>query len=159
MTESKPVKENLRQLTIKKAKREGDFMVEYGLEIILPENVQEDALQAIRIGIEQTIDAWLSEPVASGVQPKHQIITIEEIEKLPWKRSNWVKKEDPDRNAKIGEDAWIRTSDCDSRLVKLVNEAPKDKKGRPELDLPPYVFSMTDDGGLVIRRAHKAKAK
>jgi len=149
---------SLRQLTIKKAKKEGDFTVEYGLEIILPESVQGDALQAIRVGVEQTIDEWLSEPVASGIKPsKYQLITIEEIEKLPWKRSNWVKKEDPDRNAKPGEDAWIRTSDCDSRLVKLINEAPKDKKGRPELDLPPYEFSMTDDGGLVIRRAHKAK--
>jgi len=152
--------ERLERLTIKKAKREGDFMVEYGLEIILPANVQGEKLQAIRVDAEQTLDAWLSEPVASGVQPpKYQLITMEEIEKLPWKRSNWVKKEDPDRNAKLGEDAWIRTNDCDSRLVKLINEAPKDKKGRPELDLPPYEFSMTDDGGLVIRRAHKAKAK
>jgi len=152
--------ERLERLTIKKARKEGDFTVEYGLEIVLPPNIQGDALQAIRVGIEQTIDAWLSEPVASGVQPpKHQLITIEEIEKLTWKRSNWVKKDDPDRNAKLGEDAWIRTNDCDARLLKLINEAPKDKNGRPKLDLPPYEFSMTDDGGLVIRRAHKAKAK
>jgi len=151
---------SFQRLTLRKAKKEGDFTVEYGLEVVLPENVQGDALQSIRVGVEQVIDAWLSEPVASGVKPpKYALITIEEIEKLLWKRSNWVKKEDPDRNAKPGEDAWLKTADADSRLIKLIGEAPKGKQGRPELELPPYTFNMTDDGGLVVRRVYREKAK
>jgi len=130
----------------------------YTLEIDLPDNCSEETLQATRATHEKMIDEWLREPI----QPVPlAMITMEEIEKMQWKASNWVRREDQDRRARIGEDAWIKREEADYRLEKMIQASPrKNKKGKPELELPPYTFGFAGGNDcLIVRKATREKAK
>ena len=85
-------------------------------------------------------------------------MTPKEIDKLPWIASNWVRKDDKDRNAKPLEDAWIKLENSDSRLIRMIEEAPDGK-----LSLPPYDFEFKEfadsKAKLIVRRGPKEKKK
>jgi len=124
----------------------------YTIEYELPENVPEDMLKATLYNLEKIIDERLAQPLAPIPQ---QVISMEDIEKLPWIRSPWVlesakKRGDTDKKAKPGEDAWIKRADGDYRLEKMIEDAGG------KLELAPYTFSFAGrDNSLIVRKVSK----
>lgn len=116
-----------------------------------PDSTSED-LQQAKINTEKIIDQWLSEhplPMAT------EVINMEIIEAIPWKASKWVRKEDEDRKARHGEDAYVHRSECDFRLEQLIEEAHGKK-----VVLPPYEFTFSGaDKQFVSRRAIRERKK
>lgn len=153
----------VEKFVIQKGKTEPDnknwIRVLYTLEISLPTGATEDGLNAVRATYETILDSWLSEHVAPPVP--HMPISMEEFEGYPWHRSKWVKKDDPDRNAKPGEAAWIHRNRLDlSKLAGIINQA------QGTFELPPYVVKFAGDpsdefpeGVLIVRKAEETKAK
>lgn len=122
------------------------------LTITLPEQYTEEGFHASVARAEQIIDEWLK-----GAELPSQVFLMEDIEKLNWHASNWVRKDDPDRKARSGEDAWIKRGDC-ARLEGLLQSS------NGKVELPPYEFKFAgyEKGGdpkkgtLIVRNAMKA---
>jgi hypothetical protein len=145
---------------------DGQWIREYvEVEVKLPENASEKDLVANFTATEYLIDQLLQPPKTAApaekkpAQPQVAItMAPEEIDKLPWIASHWVRKDDnKDRNARHGEDAWIKLENSDSRLIRMLDES------QGKLELPPYTFEYKEfaDSGqkIIVRRGPKAKKK
>ena len=153
----------VEKFVIQKGKTEPDnknwIRVLYTLEISFPTGASEDGLNAVRATYETILDSWLSEHVAPPMP--QMLMLMEEIEALEWHRSNWVKKDDRDRSAKPGEDAWIHRGRHDvSKLAEMINKA------EGKLELTPYTFKFAGnksdefpEGVLIVRKVEERKAK
>ena len=153
---------------VSKENVDGTWLKEYvEITVKLPEGATGKDFLANFVGAEAMIDQLLEAPqtaapakTAPAQQPHGQVITMtpEEIDKLPWTASNWIRKDDPNRNARPMEDAWIKLENSDSRLIRMIEEAPDGK-----LCLPPYDFEVKrfqDSGAkLIVRRGPKGKKK
>lgn len=123
------------------------------ITVKLPEAFPPEKLAEAVAEADELLGHLLGQPLTKAMAP---LITMEEIEALPWVRSPWVKKSDPDRKAKPGEDAWIKRTECDTRLEALISDAPNQKFE----DYPPYSFSFAgEDKTLVVRKVKREKAK
>ena len=134
------------------------------IEVKLPENATNQDFVANFTATEYMIDQLLQAPATAAPterpkapQPKITI-TPEEIDKLPWIASNWVRKGDKDRNAKPLEDAWIKLENSASWLIRMIDEAPDGK-----LSLPPYEFEFKtfadSSTKLIVRWGPKEEKK
>ena len=144
---------------------EGAWTKEYiEVEVRLPENATSQDFVANFTATEYMIDQLLQAPTTAAPterpkapQPKITM-TPEEVDKLPWIASNWIRKDDKDRNARSGEDAWIKLENSDSRLIRMIDEAPDGK-----LSLPSYDFEFKEfadsQAKLIVRREPKEKKK
>ena len=124
--------------------------------IRLPEVCPPEVIDKVIVETEMKIDEWLALP---EVRLPESLISMEDIEALPWKASPWaLKKRRPGDNepaARPGEDAWMHQDVCDERLKAMIKDAPDGK-----LDMTPYEFSIGGrDGNLVVRRYKREKAK
>jgi hypothetical protein len=145
---------------------EGAWTKEYiEIEVKLPENAFDQDFVAKFTATEGMIDQLLQAPATAAPTEKKPVqhqpkitMTPDEIDKLPWVASNWVRKGDADRNAKPMEDAWIKLENSDSRLIPMIDEAPDGK-----LSLPPYEFEFKtfadSSTKLIVRRGPKEKKK
>lgn len=99
-------------------------------------------------------DTTPSAPAA--IAPLKLLMSPEEFEAQVWKASSWVRKDDQDRHAKVGEDGFIPKLAADKRLIKMIDEAPNNK-----LVFPPYdqVAYSGLDNSLIVRRGPKSKKK
>ena len=131
------------------------------LEVELPEKSTDKDFSDAFTATEATIDQLLTPPETAAPKtspgPKQPIITMtpQEVDALPWTASSWVRKEDQDRKARLGEDAWIREDEVkDPRLLKMLEEG----KGKFEL---PGVYTFEHkvrpgyETGLVARHSPK----
>ena len=142
----------------------GQWTKEYiEVEVKLPEDATDEDFTANFLAAEYKIDNLLQAPAtAAPKEAKHAVpqpkitMTPDEIDKLPWVASNWVRKDDLDRNARPNEDAWIKLENSDSRLIRMLDEAHGEK-----LELPPYAFEYKEfaDSGqkIIVRRGPKEK--
>jgi hypothetical protein len=96
--------------------------------------------------------------------PAKQVTALlppETIEKMPWVASSWVRKDDKDRNAREGEDGWIKLENSDSLLIRMMDEAGCDKNEKTFLDIPEYkyVFSYKtfpdSNAKLILRKKRR----
>lgn len=119
------------------------------------------------VGAESMIDQLLEHPktAASTAKPCDKpaapqvkiTMTPADVDALPWTASNWIRKDDKDRTAKPGEDAWLKEENADPRLVQML------KEGHGKLDLPPYNLEhKIGEGfatGLIVRHGPSKKKK
>ena len=144
---------------------EGTWTREYvEIEVKLPENATSQDFVASFTAHEYMIDQLLQAPATPAAPtekpktPQSRItMTPEEIDKLPWVASSWVRKDDKDRNARSGEDAWVKLENSDSRLIRMLDES------HGKLELPPYNFEYKEfsdsKAKLIVRRGPKEKKK
>ena len=133
------------------------------MEVKLPENASTQDFMASFTATEYMIDQLLQAPAIAAPTEKPQAsqpkitMTPEEIDKLSWVASNWVRKGDADRSARPLDDAWIKLENSDSRLVSMLDE------GHGKLELPPYTFEFKEFADsrtkLIVRRGPKEKKK
>jgi hypothetical protein len=132
----------------------------FEIEMIVEDPAELEVAKANLTGL---IDGWLSsskhsQPAAKPAPRQEITMTPEEIDKLPWIASNWIRRDDKDRNARPGEDAWIKLENSDSRLIRMIDEAPDGK-----LSLPPYEFEFKtfadSSTKLIVRRGPKEEKK
>ena len=133
------------------------------IEVKLPENATNQDFVANFTTTEYMIDQLLQAPATATPTEKPKVpqpkitMTPEEIDKLPWIASNWIRKDDKDRNACPGEDAWIKLENSDPQLIRILEE------GQGILELPPYTMELKEfqDSGikLILRRGPKEKKK
>lgn len=151
---------------ISRENSEGVWLKEYvEVEVSMPDGATDKDFTANFLAAEYKIDTLLEAPkTAAPKETKTEksqpriVMTPDEINQLPWIASNWVRKDDPDRNAKEFEDGWIKREDADPRLIQMLVECHGEK-----LELPPYTIetkTFTDSGTtLIVRRGPKAKTK
>lgn len=136
------------------------------LTVKLPEKTSEQDLYEAFIGAERIIDGWLEGPkaVSSGIPSKlmpgekeiqraqaAQIITPEEVDKLPWKSFKEVDAEGKKKLVGVGSPGWLFANECDLRLLELLG------RSSGHLELAPYEFKWSGDKKLIQRRPLKAK--
>lgn len=137
------------------------------VEVKLPEGATENDFQAEFSAAEYIIDNLLQAPQvaapteaaasAKPVAPQVKItMTPAEIDAMPWQASKWIRKNDTNRLAQSGEDAWIFEDKVDARLVQMLNEA-----GKAKLEIPPYSFQRKELGEtgakIITRKTMKTK--
>jgi len=110
----------------------------YELEVDVTDVTSTDGVEKVRIGLEQHLMGWLSEPVISGIPN----LDMAKIEQLPWKS---YQKKVP---CTPGEAGWIFTNaEGAEDLVKAIRASPKEK-----LELPPYQFMFSGKEKQFISR-------
>jgi len=110
----------------------------YELEADVTDITAEDGLEKARVGLEQKLIGWLSEPAA----PQLPKLNMAEIEKLPWK--DYQRKQP----CRPGDPGWIFTNvEGAQELASLIKASPKEK-----LVLPPYQFSFSGQENQFISR-------
>ena len=132
----------------------------FEIEMIVEDSTELEVAKAKLTGL---IDGWLSsskhsQPAAKPAPQQEITMMPEEIDKLPWIASNWIRRDNKDRNARPSEDAWIKLENSDSQLIRMIEEAPDGK-----LSLPPYDFEFKEfadsKAKLIVRRGPKEKKK
>ena len=132
---------------------EGSTDKDFSSEFLAAEYIIDNLLAPVE-GCQKTTPT--SATPAGQAEPK-LLMSMEELEKEPWKASAWVRKDDKlDRKARPGEDAFLPRMVADQRLLKMINEAVNNKLN---LYNPPYesiTFSGAD-GGLIARKGQQKK--
>jgi hypothetical protein len=151
---------------VSKENVDGTWFKEYiEITVKLPEGATGKDFLANFVGAEAMIDQLLEAPQTAAPaqkttpaqQPAQVKVTMTpgEVDTLPWTASNWVRKDDPNRNARPMEDAWIKLENSDSRLIRMLDES------HGKLELPPYTFEFKEfadsKARLIVRRGPKEK--
>lgn len=145
----------------------GQWTKEYiELEVKLPEKATTKDLVSNFTAAEYMIDQLLEQPKTvappekKSAEPQVKItMTPAEVDALSWIASNWVRKDDADRKARPGEDAWIKEEETrDHRLMEML------KAGGGKFELPGvYTFEhKLREGyatGLIVRHGPKKAGK
>lgn len=134
------------------------------LEVKLPEKAMDKDFTNAFTSAEYMIDQLLAQPqtatppVKSDAAQVKITMTPQEVDLQPWIASKWVRKDEADRKARPGEDAWVKEDDVrDPRLVEML------KAGNGQFEMPGvYTFEhKVRPGyttGLIIRHGpQKAK--
>jgi hypothetical protein len=146
---------------------EGTWTKEYiEIEVKLPEKASDKDFIANFMAAEYMIDQLLEQPKTAAMPEKKTAepqvkITMapSEVDALPWTASSWVRKDDSDRKARLGEDAWMKEEDCrDPRLLEML------KAGAGKFELPGvYTFEHKVRSGyatgLIVRHGPKTERK
>jgi hypothetical protein len=170
MSEDKPERiGTLERFTFGKGitrEAEGTWTKEYiEIEVKLPEKATDKDFVANFTAAEFMIDQLLEQPKTAAPPAKtaeSQVkITMSpaEVDALPWIASIWVRKADPDRKARTGEDAWMKEEECrDPRLLEML------KAGGGKFEMPGvYAFEHKVrpgyETGLIVRHGPKTERK
>jgi hypothetical protein len=146
---------------------EGTWNKEYiELEVKLPEKATDKDFIANFMAAEFMIDQLLEQPKTAAPEKKAAEPQVKitmapaEIDAMPsWIASQWVRKDDGDRKARPGEDAWMKEEECkDPRLLEMLRE------GNGKIELPGvYAFERKiHEGyttGIIIRHGPKKRKK
>ena len=151
---------------ISKENSDGSWTKEYvELQTKLPEGATDKDFVATFLACEYQIDQLLEQPKTAAAtakpteQPTRIIMAPAEVDALPWTASQWIRKDDPDRKARPGEDAWAREDEVkDPRLLEML------KTGGGKFEMPgAYTFEHKVrpgyESGLIVRHAPKTERK